>query len=202
MEVRKSLLENAGYGVFATRDYKKDELITTYDGYEHLEYEELHNGDELSQKYDMDQDLYIILTHQDYIYEYDDKCVYGFKKVYLDKHKECGLGSLINDRFRVSEYTEDAFKKYINDASTIPDMYNCIIKNREVYAVRNIKEGEELYTPYGVQFWMKKLNDDRYIENYKYCRCSNGKTFDEYVENNFKNFSLRESLNYTPEMLN
>lgn len=204
LEIKQSNIEDAGYGVFATQDFKAGDKLTRYDGYDLL-YFEVHDGDHISQKIDTDEDVYTVLTHQNYILEgKDGKCIYGYKKEYLDKHPECGWGSMINDRFSVKEWTEDSVKKYIEDRggdTLCTEIYNCITSNYDVIALRDIKAGEELYCHYGIDFWLKKLNDERYNEGFKYCQCANNKTFFEYVEMKYRNYDLREGLNYTPSLL-
>ena len=173
LEVRKSNIDGGGWGVFTTKAFKKDDLLTTYDGYK-LPYFELHMGDEISSSLDMDEDVYIVCTHQDYILEpSEDECIYGYKKQYIDKHKNVGLGSLINDKFSINEWKDEAVEKYVEDrggrSNINCSIYNCLItKDKEIKATRDIEEGEELYTHYGQDFWLKKLNDDRYNEGFKY----------------------------------
>lgn len=207
LQIRKSLVEDGGWGVFTTKPFKMGDKLTTYDGYDHLEYMEIHEGDTISSKYDMDEDVYIILTHQDYILEpKEGGCIFGYKKEYLDRHPECGWGSLINDKFCIKEWKEEAFRQYIEDRGGLKtistDIYNCSNVGCDVLATRDIEAGEELYSHLGVDFWMKHLNDNRYNEGFQYCKCANGKKFLDYVEMKYNNFDLRSGLNYTPSLLN
>ncbi len=205
LEIGKSLIPDAGWGLFATKDFKTGDKLTRYDGY-NLPYHEIHEGDAISQKIDIDEDIYNILTHQDYILEENEGgCIYGYKKEYLDRHPDAGWGSMINDRFTVKEWTEESAKKYIEDRGgkgiISGDIYNCMTRKYDVIALRDIRVGEELYCHYGISFWLKKLNDDRYNEGFKWCKCANGKTFRDYVEVKYRNFDLRDGLNYTPNLL-
>lgn len=199
LEIRKSNIPNAGWGVFTTKAFKKGEKITTYDGY-HLPYYEIHDMDKITQELDLDDDIKVVLTHQDYIYEpRSGGCIYGYTKEEVEKHK-AGYGSLINDAFSVKEWTKEAFQQYTEDSSDIKH-YNCYTKNCDVIALGDIAPNTELLNFYGVDFWSKKLNDDRVIENFKYLNVSKGKTFQEFIDMKYKNFELRESLNYTPNLI-
>lgn len=205
LEIKPSMVEDAGWGVFATKDFKAGDKLTVYSGRE-LPYHEIHEGDKISQSLDLDEDIYCILTHQDYILEpKDGGCIYGYKKEYLERHPDYGWGSLINDRFCVKEWSEEAIEKYMENRggkeSISCEIYNCMTVGYDVIATRDIKAGEELYTHYGFDFWMKKLNDERYNEGFKYCKCAQGKTFFEYVNMKYKAFDLRSGLNYTPNLL-
>jgi len=200
LEIKQSNLPNAGWGVFTTRPFKKGEKLTTFDGYR-LPYYEIHDMDKISQELDLDDDIRIVLTHQDYIYEprSSDNCIYGYTKEEVDKHKT-GYGSLINDAFSITEWEKSAFKEYADNSSDIKH-YNCYTRNCDVIALGDIEAGEELLTHYGIDFWSKKLNDDRVIAHFHCLNFSKGKTFEEFINMKYKNFELRESLNYTPKLI-
>ena len=193
-----------GYSVRTLQAIKHNELITTFDGYRGLDYYQLNQGDEISNTYTLDEDVYVILTHQGHIFETGNECVYGYKADEVLKHNS-GYGSLINDLNSVKTYDRESVDRYI--LSREDPLYNCIMKISscgkiiEVIASRDIEEGEELLSYYGHMYWLKHLNDARFNDGYQYCKIANGKTFLEYVERKYRNFDLREGLNYTPNIL-
>lgn len=192
------MTDDKGWGVFATATFKKDEKITTYDGHA-LPFYTYGDGDKISSEMDMDQDVYVILTHQDRVYDIDGKCIYGYTKDEVDKYGS-GYGSLINDAHSINEYSHEAVAAYNDHVRTSND-YNCYFKDFVVYANRDIEVGEQLYTPYGAIFWLKHLNDARFNEGYRACTKAQGKTFLEYIEQQYRSYGLREGLNYTPNLL-
>lgn len=144
LQIKRSTIDNVGFGVFANRNIKALELITKYDGKEFNEGGEryglttwetyVEDIDKLT-----DDDICFLITHQNYKVNKGDKQLYGYNfNELLQKHKKdinkyCG--SLIN-------HNEDN---------------NCMIGGWNgkdvIQATRDILKGEELFNNYGSNYW-------------------------------------------------
>ena len=64
--------------MFCTKPFKAGDILTEFSGYTHLDSHSIHEGDKISQKYDLDSDVFIIMTYQDSILETKDgSCIYA-----------------------------------------------------------------------------------------------------------------------------
>jgi hypothetical protein len=150
--LKRSNINNAGYGVFAKCKYKKGDYICFYDAIE---------GD--------------VKTIDDFIYSiknpFDNKNYIGCKKI---KNKD-GVGQYINDSFAfelIDDYRDDngffrisnnkiklAIEEYKNKSN---EKSNCTFSFTErnifkIYAKKDINENEELYLHYGIEYWLCKI---------------------------------------------
>lgn len=148
-EIKQSLLSNAGNGVFATKAYNKGDYICFYDG---------EDRDPKS----LDEFAYSIANPS------NGKPFTGFDHV---KNKD-GVGQIINDScmFELNDedkndkglfsLSSDKINKKINDYKT-----NSVANSNvgfmgsdfKIYASKNINVGEELYLPYGIEYWISMI---------------------------------------------
>ena len=150
--IKQSLLENAGNGVFATKNYKKGDYVCFYDC-------EQRSVDSL----------------RDFIYSiknpFDGKVYIGFNQL----KNEYGTGQFINDycmfRLNDDDRDEEGFFKLssqrINDkiddyTHKSQSRANVAFKSDEscvfqLYASKKIKRNDELYFHYGAEYWISNI---------------------------------------------
>ncbi len=166
-EVKDSLIEFSGRGVFAKKNYKKGDYICYYDGEEKLP----QNCSKDEVPYCIDNPL-------------NNKLFVGYKF----PKTQTGIGQLINDfcRFelldeyknekrvftlssplinkKIKEYTE---KSIINSNVTFHKGKKNLFK---IFAKKDIKTGEELYLHYGINYWLCDIiNNTKYPSTKLYC---------------------------------
>lgn len=153
VKVCASLIPGAGLGVFATHDVKKGSILCYFDGYEkpidQLELWEM---------------FYSLKSHND-----EKLCFVGHKI----PQNPGGVGQLIND---VAVYDKEYLSLYYKESSygfvpvmpylVILSLYyqdsshcNVISKNKKIFAIRDIKQGEELYLSYGIGHWSSTIDE-------------------------------------------
>ena len=163
--VKQSNITNAGRGVFAGRDFEKNEFLCYYDGYD-IKYNSRELRDE--------EFIYCQLGSDE-----ENVQRIGFIK----PRSPFGVGQLINDgaipeffkTWDSGERYEDGthlYHWYDNENGDVEKNINKYIvmseKKRNVYfgtitgiptwnmvASRKIKKDEELYTTYGIQYWTR-----------------------------------------------
>lgn len=150
--IKESLIKNAGRGVFATKSYKKGDYICFYDCR-----------------------IKDIETLDDFIYSIknslNDKIYVGFK----DIRTSDGVGQIINDYsiftldnedrdenglFKLSsKKIDDKIEKYIQSSLTNANVAYDSDKNNcfKMYAIKDINENDELYSHYGIFYWINKI---------------------------------------------
>lgn len=144
-EIKQSLLPDAGYGVFVTRDFIRGEYVCFYDGY--------YKDNETTQLEDK--------------YKLGDNFI-GHSSV---KH-ENGTAQLINDAAKLC-FTEQDIKEMNNDDIVSSAIFTanlilryiilsydgrnvemCDIDNHKYEATKDIRKGDELYWGYEVIYWV------------------------------------------------
>jgi hypothetical protein len=130
-----SLIPDAGYGVFAQQDIKKGALITSYEGIVLLFHEvlKLPEGSESHVRALESQHTYIDGFKGEYFASFDTPLWYG-------------LGSVANDARDPSKNNAQYWRRW-NEKRATYEMY--------LKALRDIKEGEEIYVSYGDAYWLK-----------------------------------------------
>ena len=150
--IKKSLIQNAGNGLFAIKNYKKDEFICYYDG-EEKQIETLN-------------DLTYCITNP-----FNLRTLVGYNYV----KNENGVGQFINDycMFELTDNDRDEQGFYklsstninnkINEYTSLSAANSNVTFKKEknnlfkLYASRIINENEELYLHYGVDYWISKI---------------------------------------------
>lgn len=169
MEVRESTIEGAGLGTFATRDISKGETLCEYDGFR-FEHESMLMKKEEAYVYSTTKDINIVPYKS-------CKARYINDIIDLDT-------SIVNKSF-TSHYCLKHNVKFheVEDDKGIEHAY--------IVALRNIKEGDELFIAYGKGYW-----------NF-FIKKSKRKLLAEYIEENhcgdlsdFINKSKREYAGY------
>lgn len=146
-EVKPSLLPGSQRGVFATRDFKRGELVCYYHGY----YKEQPNK-----------------TEWDYTLALGDRSLVGYihprePDCCAQLANDCTMPSLEDFPIGASpdvqrKYVLLAFIKAQERPTNIT--YNTQTETADkipFYAICDIKQGEELYFNYGIEYWLKKL---------------------------------------------
>lgn len=123
LKVDTSLIKRAGFGLFATRDFRKNEYITHYEG-------EMISRQEALARRSRGEDSHIKCLHL------MGDCIDGIKGKFAVKG--CGGASLVNDA-RSQRGNNSRF-----------ETRNGTIWLR---ATRDIAKGEELYASYGRTYW-------------------------------------------------
>jgi hypothetical protein len=150
--IKKSLIENAGNGLFATKKYKKGDLICFYD----CEERNINSIDDF---------VYSIIN------PFNKKLYIGYR----DLMNENGTGQFINDycMFNLNDYDRnengfyklssrminDKIREYVHISKT---HQNIEFKNNNtnllnIYASKDINENDELYLHYGIEYWISKI---------------------------------------------
>lgn len=127
VQILPSLMPNAGNGLFADRDFKKNELITEYDGPRI----DKASADKLREKH-MHTHIRVVNSQ----YEYID----GYKDVLVGK----GGGSFANDATIQKQNNSIYFSKF----DELRGRGRVFLK-----ATKDIKKGEEIYVSYGKDYW-------------------------------------------------
>lgn len=151
--IKRSLIENAGYGVFSTQKYKMGDFVCFYD----CEEKEITN--------DVD-------------FTYSIKVPFNEKQYvgYTELREKDGTGQFINDFYmfdlndddRENEYglfkissikINNKIQQYINTSNSYSNVAfsNDITKMFKLYASKDINENEELYLHYGINYWISKI---------------------------------------------
>ncbi len=144
VEVRQSLIEGAGNGVFATDNFEEDQIICEYVGKVRIQTDDVKN-----QNYDL--------------------TIPGFNEVLTgisDKQKLSSMnqvGSLVNSAFDHTEYKPNA--RYVALAPK-PKLYSAkrfkqqkgtlqrkLVPRMWVVSTKKIKSGEEIFTNYKWKEW-------------------------------------------------
>lgn len=151
-EIRKSTIEPAGNGVFATKNYRKGDFICFYD----CEQRNILSTDDFT---------YSI------IHPYDKKVYVGFNQLRTPN----GTGQFINDyaMFILDENDRDEFglykvsstkineniERYINISTTHSNVNIKLDEDHamRLHALKDITENDELYLHYGIHYWLSKI---------------------------------------------
>lgn len=151
MDVRPSLIEGAGNGVFANRDYNRGDFVCFFDG-EPITPEDI-NASNFSRV--MCGPLGPILGHK------------------VAMH-EAGTGQLVNDaeKFTMGCEDRDNFGHFVLSNPEIEarkehylreskEKANVMFKDDSLsmFATRDINQGEELYMHYGINLWLSELQE-------------------------------------------
>ena len=171
--VKDSLIQGAGRGVFANCDFKKGDYVCFYDG------EDILNKP---------------LNYEEHEYAISDSSIPGITRIGFKNPKiPDGVGQLINDRviFKLSDKFKDSghlfhlsderIDKAISLYQDLSKKYANVdfikmTKDYKFHAIRNIKEGEELYFNYGIGYW---LSTEALLTEYIFTRlfcCLKGNT--------------------------
>jgi len=169
-----------GMGVFATKKINKGEIICWYDGI-FISIKDMNVLNEI---------VAIVSGKNGYNQHItENECIAGFTKVF----RKGGCAQLVND-YSTTTDEEEVLKNIINGKYNCrPEMtYDNEGKFKHLFfiASRSIKQGEELYYPYGAPFW-KNTGDDESIEEtvrklYEYSNC-----IDDFKYRAFKLNSVR-----------
>ena len=151
MDVRLSLIEGAGNGVFADRNYKRGDFVCFFDG-DPIAPEDI-NADNFSR--------IVCGPHGP---------ILGHKNAM----REAGTGQLVNDaeKFTMNCEDRDEFGHFVLSNPTIEarkehylraskEKANIMFKNDSLsmFATRDITQGEELYMHYGLNLWLSELQE-------------------------------------------
>jgi len=154
IEVKES--NGKGMGVFATKKINKGEIICWYDGI-FISIKDMNVLNEI---------VAIVSGKNGYNQHITkNECIAGFTKVF----RKGGCAQLVND-YSTTTDEEEVLKNIINGKYNCrPEMtYDNEGKFKHLFfiASRNIKEGEEIYYPYGAPFW-KNTGDESIEETVK-----------------------------------
>ena len=148
--IKNSLLGNAGLGVFAKTDIKKNTPIIIY------------YGEKITNKEIMSLYLKDNKNYQKNISPYlrstgiPDTQVNGKKS---EKTNNINLkGYLVNDSFNITNIDDESIKKYLSNKNK---NNLSILETKDFpiyYSIRDIKEDEELYVSYGLGYWLLQCN--------------------------------------------
>lgn len=133
LEIKKSLIEGAGNGLFATRDFKKGEIITIYEG----ETINREKADELARK-GLDshiRSLCLLRTAIDGIKNPKE----AFGK---------GGASFCNDASYQTDFQNNS--KFAVNVDRHTGKNTCFLK-----ALKDIYEGDEVFASYGNDYWRR-----------------------------------------------
>lgn len=137
LEVKKSLIKDAGLGVFATQDINQGDLVSEYWG----KYVDLTNGD---------------FPDSDKLLAVDEKTAFcGYEKYKIpDK-----CGHFINDSSKINNTNAGSIRIYYKDKNSNVDL---VEEKKKFYfeAAKNIQKGDELYFKYGIRYWAMKFNEE------------------------------------------
>lgn len=128
VEVKDSLIKNAGQGLFATRDFARGSAITLYDG-EVLDWQEALKRREKKQH-----------SHFRTI-SYGFNVIAGLKSATEGR----GGGSFANEALERRQANNATFRKYWNPRHASFEIY--------LQALVNIPQGAEIYVYYGRDYW-------------------------------------------------
>ena len=138
LEVKPSLIPNAGNGVFATKPIVKDEIIAEYRG-----------------------KVFTCGLYEEFV---DSGKIMRINDMFIDS---IGVAAMINDCVKFvpidtslsKHISEDDFKLKIWENKA----YNCKFDNKNdkvfVVAMQDIQPGDELYVNYGQNYWINVLLD-------------------------------------------
>jgi hypothetical protein len=135
VEVKQSLIKGAGRGVFATKDINEGERVCEYWGkYIDLKKTKFPSSDKLLQ---IDESTLFCGYEK---YKKPDKC-----------------GQFINDSSSIDNINVGSIRKYHHDNFANVDIS---IEAKGIYfnSIKNIKEGDELYFKYGINYWIQKFD--------------------------------------------
>ena len=148
VEIKPSLISNAGKGVFATMDCKEGELLTCYPGDVLLQ----NSGftglpDDLKN----DEDKLQSRLSRYCIGVTDDYAIMGLPELDQDM---AYVGHMINDAAR-PPVTEADLENYTTESDRLANAEIVSLEDLHMVAIatRDIKKGEEIYGSYGIQYW-------------------------------------------------
>ena len=157
LEVKKSLIEGAGDGVFLRKDaidLPANYILCEYRG-------RIIRNDNINNILDIDNKYLISISQKYHIDANNSKCVASMINDCIDFKKSFKMykKAIKNKKLKnIHEYPLIAGKKYNTN-------FTLIHNKMFVLSTDNIKQGDELYCGYGVNYWnhifYKKLN----IEN-------------------------------------
>ena len=135
VEVKMSKIKNAGHGLFALKDFKKDDYICSYEGpIRKKEYVDKANAYQAS----------YLMTHEFLI---------GTDAVSL-------IVDAIDENTCFARYMNDPLDKKLNNVhESVDDSSRYLRRGKtwgviEMVAKKKIKKGDELYLDYGDTYWM------------------------------------------------
>ena len=148
--VKKSLIENAGFGIFAKKNIKKNTPIIIY------------YGEKITNKEIMNFYLKDKKNYQKNISPYlrstgiPDTQVNGKKS---EKSNNINLkGYLVNDSCNITNIDDNSIDKYLSNNN---NNNLSILETKDFpiyYSIRDIKKDEELYVSYGLGYWLLQSN--------------------------------------------
>jgi len=128
--VLPSTIPFAGVGLFATRNFKKNEIITGFSG-------EIIDRKEADKRRKLGLDTHIRDLDKPYVY------IDGFKTIEESFGK--GGAQFANDALDNELNNAVFYKRYGTDSNPIPSIW--------LKAKRDIKSGEEIFVSYGKDYW-------------------------------------------------
>lgn len=174
LEIKKSTIPNAGLGIFAKKTYKKGDWITDYSGkyVNSKQYEKLINERDFNT-------LYYSIYNQS-----NNKTLIGDSQ-FKNDISQCG--HLINDISNINYneiFDNNKIKEYIYSKKNTNVDFVIDGDKIQLFARRNILKNEELFTHYGVMYWIDSIINNN----------SKKLVFNQKSYNNFKKWA--EKLDY------
>jgi len=137
VEVKKSLIKDAGRGVFATQDITQGEIVCEYWGkYIDLKKNKPPSSDKL-----INIDKHTLFC--------------GYEK-YQKPNK---YGQIINDSSRIDSVNIGSVRKYHHNAFFNVYLVTNSPQFIHLKSAKSIKKGDELYLKYGIDYWINKFNN-------------------------------------------
>lgn len=145
LEVKKSLISNAGLGVFATQDIDAGVELTEYHGLVCSDYSEVQD------------ELATALLYTDEFFTLGN----------VNQHSSLQCGQIINDYSKISfaihqtlQDLENVVNQYIKESTKHANVEMKARSNKHyAYSIKKIKSGEELYFHYGHIHWLMFLKN-------------------------------------------
>lgn len=136
-----------GKGVFADKNLKRSEVLTLYP--DHIV---LKNGD---YNYYVNRNSRECLEYDDYFFKTEHFIIAGMKEIC---HNPSYLGHMINDSSNSGD--EDTYEREIDEKRNCA-FYGILCPDNSlgflfVLAVKNISKDEELFVPYGYDYWKSR----------------------------------------------
>lgn len=146
LESNKSRINDAGFGLFSKKYFKKGDFVVTYFG-------QFFSKNEIYDIYTQNKFNYIKNIHPFIRDVSNNSVIYGQKHENINK---CGV--LVNDYVQLKSTDRKDIQEYIKlstkNANVIVNFDN---EYPEYIAIKRIKKNEEIYVHYGLGWWFMHL---------------------------------------------